>query len=70
MAVDIESLSASEFLMLMAYEGKPPPGEDYDKIRMSQAEWDQAFPAAVEQPVEEVPTDAAVPEATPTPNGS
>lgn len=69
MAVDIESLSASEFLMLMAYQGNPPPGTDYDKIRMSQAEWDEAFPAA-KQPAEEVPADAAVPEAAATPDGS
>jgi len=67
MAVDVESLSMPDFLALLRYEGNPPPGAEFDGIRMTPQEWAELFPGAV-QP-EEVPADdaAAVPAAEPTP---
>ena len=70
MAVDVGSLSMSDFLALLRYEGNPPPGTEFDDIRMTPQEWDELFPGAVQH--EEVPADepAAVPaaEAAPAPH--
>jgi hypothetical protein len=61
MTVDVESLSAVEFLMMLNYEGNPPDDPAFDKIRMSPEEWRTMFPAAVATTAEEVPDDAAAP---------
>lgn len=55
MSVDIEKLSTPDFLALLRYEGNPPPGPEFDAIRMSPQEWAELFPGSVqhEQPVEE-----------------
>jgi hypothetical protein len=49
MAVDIEKLSMPDFLALLRYEGKPPPGPEFDAIRMTPQEWDTLFPGAVQR---------------------
>jgi hypothetical protein len=54
MAVDVEALSTTDFLALLRYEGKPPPGAEYDNIRMTPQEWAELFPGAVQH---EEPTD-------------
>jgi hypothetical protein len=55
MAVDIEKLSMPDFLALLRYEGNPPPGPEFDAIRMTPQEWAEMFPGAVQhdQPVDE-----------------
>jgi hypothetical protein len=55
MAVDVEALSMADFLALLRYEGKPPPGAEYDNIRMTPQEWAELFPGAVqhEEPADE-----------------
>jgi hypothetical protein len=55
MTVDVESLNMPDFLALLRYEGKPPPGPEFDDIRMTPQEWGELFPGAVqhEQPTEE-----------------
>jgi hypothetical protein len=65
MTVDVESLSAVEFLMLLHYEGNPPNDPDLDKIRMSPEEWRAMFPAATTEPTPEEMPDAS-PAATPS----
>jgi hypothetical protein len=60
MAVDIESLSTPQFLELLRYEGNPPPGAEYDAIRMTPQEWAELFPGAVQH--EGGGADAGVPE--------
>jgi hypothetical protein len=44
--VDIEKLSMPDFLALLRYEGNPPPGPEFDAIRMSPDEWSAMFPGA------------------------
>ena len=58
MSVDIEQLSMPDFLALLRYEGNPPPGPEFDAIRMTPQEWTEMFPGAVqhEQPAEEPAT--------------
>ena len=60
MAVDVDSLSAVEFLMMLNYEGNPPDDPAYDKIRMTPEEWRTMFPSAVTK-TEEVSDDGTVP---------
>jgi hypothetical protein len=48
MTVDVEALSPVEFLMLLNYEGNPPPDPAFDKIRMTPEEWRTMFPGAVQ----------------------
>jgi hypothetical protein len=62
MAVDVESLTAVEFLMMLNYEGNPPNDPAFDKIRMTPEEWRAMFPSAVVS-TEEVPDDGAAPAA-------
>ena len=63
MTVDVESLSMPDFLALLRYEGNPPPGPEFDAIRMSPQEWAEMFPGAT-QPAEpqEGEVDAGHPE--------
>jgi hypothetical protein len=67
MAVDVSSLSAVEFLMLLNYEGDPPPDPAFDKIRMTDDEWRKMFPTA--RPGGDQPDASATtsPEAAPGP---
>ena len=70
MAVDVESLSMPDFLALLRYEGNPPPGPEFDAIRMTPQEWAELFPGAVqhEEPTEEGgEVDAGHPEPAPAP---
>jgi len=70
MAVDIESLSMPDFLTLLRYEGNPPPGPEFDAIRMTPQEWTALFPGAAqhaeptEEPIETGATDAGHPQST------
>jgi hypothetical protein len=59
MAVDIEKLSMPDFLALLRYEGNPPPGPEFDAIRMTPQEWTALFPGTVqhEEPTEEPTTE-------------
>lgn len=41
MVVDISKLTMPEWMALLRYRGKPPPGKEFDKVRMTQAEWDK-----------------------------
>lgn len=59
MAVDIGSLSAAEFLMLLNWEGNPPDDPAFDKLRMTPEEWRTMFPAAQTETESEVPPDAS-----------
>lgn len=52
MAVDVESLTPVEFLMMLNYEGNPPGDPEFDKIRMTPQEWRTMFPSAVVAPKE------------------
>lgn len=47
MSVDVDNMSMPDFLMLLRYEGKPPPGPEFDSIRMTPEEWAAAFPGLV-----------------------
>jgi hypothetical protein len=58
MAVDIGSLSAAEFLMLLNWEGDPPDDPAFDKFRMTPEEWRMMFPAAKFKTESEVLPDA------------
>jgi hypothetical protein len=63
MAVDVEKLSMPDFLALLRYEGNPPPGKEFDAIRMTPQEWDAMFPGAVQhEPIEEGEADVREPE--------
>lgn len=46
MSVDIEQLTMPDFLALLRYEGNPPPGPEFDAIRMTSSEWQAMFPGA------------------------
>ena len=67
MAVEIEKLSMPDFLALLRYEGNPPPGQEFDHLRMTPEEWAGMFPSAPEGPEGGAP-DARVPEATAAPD--
>jgi hypothetical protein len=68
MSVDIESLTMPDLLTLLSYEGKVPPGPEFDDIRMSPQEWAALFPAAAAHDATPAPeggeTDAGVPDTT------
>jgi hypothetical protein len=66
MSVDVESLTMPDFLALLQYEGNPPPGPEFDNIRMTHEEWLEMFPHADDQP-EESDDGAEVPTAEPAP---
>jgi hypothetical protein len=64
MGVNVEELSMPDFLALLRYEGNPPPGKEFDIIRMTPQEWAELFPGAVQhaEPTEEGEVDAGHPE--------
>jgi hypothetical protein len=59
MAVDIETLTPVEFLMLLNYEGDPPDDPAFDKIRMTPEEWRTMFPGAAPSSTGEEEPDAS-----------
>lgn len=63
MSVEIEKLSMPDFLALLRYEGDPPPGKEFDHLRMTPGEWDAMFP-----PVPQGGQDARVPAAAAAPD--
>lgn len=67
MAVDVGSLTMPEFLMMLNWEGNPPPDEAFDKIRMTRKDWETMFPSAPvkgDQPADGTDPDPAHPAAT------
>jgi len=67
MAVDVESLTPVEFLMLLNYEGDPPPDPAFDKIRMTPEEWRTMFPNARPQGQNNEETDGSADHPTAAP---
>ena len=77
MSVNVDNLTMPDFLMLLRYEGHPPPDPEFDSIRMTPEEWAAAFPGLVqaqegeESDVGDEPAATAeVPAAEPAPAAS
>lgn len=68
MAVDVTQLNMPDFLTLLGYEGNPPPGKEFDHLRMSRQEWAALFPPGPSAPRREGGRDAGVPEAATPPH--
>jgi hypothetical protein len=70
MSVDVAGLNMADFLALLRYEGKPPPGPEFDAIRMTPQQWGELFPGAVQhpEPPDEGVVDAGHPEPAPAPH--